>query len=83
VDAHSCERRPQWPGKRDPFLGSPETPASHQTIPLPQVVVDVLTRHLDQFPIRHPDRLLFTDDDGNALRRTGSPARSGAHPSRP
>ncbi|MCO1660920.1 tyrosine-type recombinase/integrase [Pseudonocardia sp. S2-4] len=24
----------------------------------------------DQFPIRHPDRLLFTDNHGNALRRT-------------
>jgi len=56
--------------RRPPFLAPPKTPASHRTIPLPQVVVDTLAEHLARFPVRHADRLVFTDDDGRALRRT-------------
>jgi integrase len=55
---------------RGPFLGPPKTTASHRTLPLPDVVVDAMARHLDRFPVQRPDRLIFTDDDGNALRRT-------------
>jgi integrase len=55
---------------RDPFLGPSKTPASHRTIPLPEVVVEAMAQHLGRFPVQRPDRLIFTDDDGNALRRT-------------
>lgn len=53
--------------RRPPFLGPPKTRASHRTVPLPDVVAG---EHLDRFPVTHPDRLLFTDDHGEALRRT-------------
>jgi integrase len=56
--------------RRPPFLAPPKTPASHRTIPLPQVVVDALAAHIDRFPVHHRDRLVFTDEDGRALRRT-------------
>ncbi len=55
---------------RPPFFGPPKTSASHRTIPLPDVVADELIKHLEHFPVRHPDRLVFTDDDGAAIRRT-------------
>lgn len=55
---------------REPFLGPPKTAASHRTIPLPDVVAKEIQTHLGQFPVRHPDRLIFTDEDGRALRRT-------------
>jgi integrase len=56
--------------RRPPFLAPPKTPASHRTVPLPQVVVDALAAHIERFPVHHPDRLVFTDEDGRALRRT-------------
>ncbi len=56
--------------RQPPFLAPPKTPASHRTVPLPDVVVEALRGHLERFPVQHPDGLLFTDDDGNALRRT-------------
>lgn len=56
--------------RQEPFFGPPKTPASHRTIPLPEVVVDALRTHLFSFPVRHPDRLVFTDDDGRGIRRT-------------
>lgn len=55
---------------RDPFFGPPKTSASNRTVPLPDVVVKALRVHLEQFPVQHPDRLVFTDDDGHAIRRT-------------
>jgi integrase len=54
----------------DPFFGPPKTTASHRTVPLPDVVVEALRTHLDRFPVQHPDGLIFTDDDGNSIRRT-------------
>lgn len=56
--------------RQEPFFGPPKTPASHRTVPLPDVVIAALRRHLAEFPITHPYRLLFTDDHGNAIRRT-------------
>jgi integrase len=68
-----------------PYLAPPKTPASHRTIPLPQVVVDALAAHLAAFPAARveildatvkPDPrqraalLVFTDDAGRPLRRT-------------
>jgi integrase len=55
---------------RPPFFGPPKTPASHRTVPLPDIVVEELRRHLERFPVQHKDRLLFTDGDGAAIRRT-------------
>jgi integrase len=55
---------------KDPFLAPPKTSASHRTIPLPHVVITTLAEHLRQFPVEHPDGLIFTDEDGHALRRT-------------
>lgn len=52
------------------FLAPPKTSASHRTIPLPRVVVEELAEHVRQFPIKHPDGLVFTDDAGRPLRRT-------------
>jgi integrase len=56
--------------REPPFLAPPKTSASHRTIPLPQTVVVALSEHIRRFPIIHPDGLVFTDDDGEALRRT-------------
>jgi integrase len=53
-----------------PYLAPPKTAASHRTIPLPNVVITALSEHIRQFPVTHSDRLLFTDDDGEAIRRT-------------
>lgn len=55
---------------REPFLGPPKTSASHRTVPLPKVVVEALRDHLQRFPTAHQDGLIFTDEDGNPLRRT-------------
>jgi integrase len=55
---------------REPFFGPPKTIASYRTIPLPDVVVDALRRHLERFPVQHPDRLIFTNEDGGAIGRT-------------
>jgi integrase len=44
---------------REPVFGPPKTAASVRTIPLPQVVVDVLAAHLAANPVR-PDGLVFT-----------------------
>jgi integrase len=79
--------------RRPPFFGPPKTSASHRTVPLPDIVVRELRRHLDRFPITHPDWLLFTDENGAAIRRTafsrevwrpavnaaGAPHRTGFH----
>jgi hypothetical protein len=51
-------------------LAPPKTSASHRTIPLPHVVVTTLAEHLRQFPVEHLNGLIFTDEDGHALRRT-------------
>lgn len=52
------------------LLAPPKTAASHRTIPLPQVVVTALSEHVRTYPVTHPDGLLFTDEYGEALRRT-------------
>jgi len=55
--------------RKPAFLAPPKTVASHRTVPLPQVVLTALAEHVQQFPSTHPDGLVFTDDDGEALRR--------------
>lgn len=56
--------------RREPFLAPPKTSASHRTVPLPDVVVEALREHLCRFAVTHPERLVFTDKDGRALRGT-------------
>jgi integrase len=46
----------------------PKAPASVRTIPMPQVVVDALARHVQQYGIG-PHGLLFTSASGNPLTR--------------
>jgi integrase len=72
LDGHSLRVEQQLIllARQPPFLAPPMTPASHRTVPLPHVVVEALRAHLEQFPVLHPDGLLFTDENGNALRRT-------------
>lgn len=47
-------------------LGPPKTRASYRTIPLPDVVLEVLSRHLAEYP---SDGLLFTNERGEPIRR--------------
>lgn len=53
-----------------PYLGPPKTDASYRTIPLPDVVGRALAAHLAEFPVTHPDGLIFTEPDGGMMRRT-------------
>ncbi len=48
-------------------LGSPKTPASERTITLPQIVIDTLTRHLENYPAT--DGIVWTTEAGGFLRR--------------
>lgn len=52
---------------REPYLAPPKTAASQRTVPLPQVVVEALARHLEAYPT---DGLVFTDDQGRPIRRS-------------
>lgn len=54
----------------EPFLAPPKTSASHRTVPLPKVVIDAVREHLERFPVTNLDGLVFTDEHGDALRRT-------------
>ncbi len=60
--------------KQEPRHGPPKTRASYRTVPLPQVVVLALSRHLELFPSGQ-DGLLFTEDGGAPLRRADFSAR--------
>ncbi|MEN8233596.1 MAG: site-specific integrase [Actinomycetota bacterium] len=50
-----------------PFLGSPKTDASERTIALPEIVIDVLDRHVGTYP--PPDSTVWTTEAGGFLRR--------------
>ena len=52
----------------EPEFGPPKTLASRRVIPIPRMVVDSLAEHLATFGAGEND-LVFTDDDGHALRR--------------
>lgn len=51
-----------------PTLGPPKTAASHRTIPLPDVVLELLAAHLAAFA-PGPDGLVFTTSTGTPIRR--------------
>ena len=53
---------------RAPEFAPPKTRTSRRTIPVPQLVVDVLAGHLAEHG-EGPDRLVFTAGDGSAIRR--------------
>jgi integrase len=52
-----------------PLLGPPKTPASYRTVPLPQMVVDVLAAHVGRYPVTHEWGLLFTTERNGPVRR--------------
>jgi len=51
-----------------PFLAPPKTAASHRTVPVPQLVVDAITKHMVRFP-PSDHGLLFTNRDRRPWRR--------------
>jgi integrase len=55
-----------------PTVCPPKTAASHRTVPLPQIVVDELARHIATY---QPTKLLFTTPAGEPLRRTAFSAQ--------
>jgi integrase len=52
-----------------PRLAPPKTDASRRTVPLPAVVIDALAAHLATFPAANPVGLVFTNDEGEPIRR--------------
>lgn len=58
-----------------PYLAPPKTPSSVRTIPVPQVVLDELARHVERFGTgavaggAGADGLVFTDAKGDPIRR--------------
>jgi integrase len=64
----TVDRQLVTPPKGRPALGPPKTKASHRTVPLAQVTVDVLAAHLAEFPARQ-DGLVFTTERGEPWRR--------------
>jgi hypothetical protein len=58
-----------------PKLGPPKTAASVRTIPLPQIVVDVLAAHLVAYPVG-TNGLIFTID-GDPISRQSAQVRGG------
>ncbi len=52
-----------------PVLSPTKTTSSVRTIPVPQVALDELARHLDEYPTTDIDRLIFTNSHGRRIRR--------------
>lgn len=52
----------------DLYFGPPKTPASERVVPVEQVVIDVLARHLAKYPAGTKE-LVFTTEDGMPIRR--------------
>jgi integrase len=52
----------------EPVFGPPKTDASYRTIPLPDVVVEALERHVEELDVRMGD-LVFTLDGGPISRQ--------------
>lgn len=55
-----------------PYLAPPKTAASRRTVPLPDVVLEALARHMAAFPVAGTaleDALIFTAPDGLGIRR--------------
>lgn len=56
-------------GSGAPAFGPPKTAASVRTVPMADVTLQALARHLEAFPVDRADGLLFTTAEGGALRR--------------
>jgi hypothetical protein len=59
-----------------PVLGPTKTPSSVRTVPVPQVVLDVLARHVEQYTPEGSE-LLFLDEKGDPSAATRSAAPGG------
>lgn len=57
------------PNRGPCYLGPPKSDASVRTVPVAEVVINELARHLQQFPA--VDEFVFTTDDGALVRRPG------------
>lgn len=53
----------------EPEFGPTKTEASVRTVPMADVTLHALARHLEQFPAEGGDGLIFTGADGGPLRR--------------
>lgn len=56
------------------YLGPPKTAKSVRTIPVPDVVLHALARHVETYP-SGPEDLIFTDDHGRPITRSAFSAR--------
>jgi integrase len=56
-------------GSGAPAFGPPKTAASVRTVPMADVTLQALARHLEAYPVDGPGALVFTRADGGALRR--------------
>jgi integrase len=65
----TVEQQLLTPVGEPPVLGPPKTPASYRTVPLPQMVVDVMAAHLATYPVTHEWGLVFTTERGGPVRR--------------
>lgn len=62
------DRQLVTPKAGEAFLGPPKRPASVRTIPVGDLVVTSLARHLERFPAG-TDGLIFTNESGEPIRR--------------
>ncbi len=64
----TVDRQLVTPAKGDPRFGPVKRAASNRTFPLPNVVADSLAHHLQKYR-EGPDRLIFTNDQSQPIRR--------------
>lgn len=62
------DRQLQTPGRGQPTLAPPKSPASTRVVPLADVVLEALSEHARTFPLG-TDGLLVTYGDGRPVRR--------------
>ncbi len=56
-------------GSAPPAFGPPKTKASVRTVPVADVTLQALARHLELFPVESAEGLIFTAADGGPMRR--------------
>lgn len=62
------DRQLQTPGRGQPYLAPPKSPASTRVVPLADVVLEALAEHARNFPVG-PEGLFVTYGDGRPVRR--------------
>jgi integrase len=55
--------------KSAPRLAPPKTRASRRDVPLPDIILEALSPHCAVYPPNSPDRLVFTNERGEPIRR--------------